>query len=189
MPASHGNFFGTPKTEWLVANLAGDREMRLLEDFSFKDPKKRIWLAPKGSIINGASIPRPLWCTVGSPYTDDYRQASIVHDVACIPHMTKEARKAADEMFYHACIAGGCGYWQAKLLYAGVRIGAWTSRSLAHDIFSSERMLFRAKTVRHSIDEEFVQQKFDDISEDVRSLPEDATIEQLDAAISKHLNI
>ena len=127
--SNHGSFSGNPKTEWLVDKSGADRNMRLLEDFLYTDPDGRKWPAPSGSIIDGASIPRPLWATVGSPYTDDYRRASVVHDVACdsptIP------RKDADVMFYHACIAGGCSFLQAKLLYAGVRIGAWTSSSLA----------------------------------------------------------
>jgi len=51
--------------------------MKLLEDFWYDDPKGRHWLAPMGSIINGASIPQALWSTVGSPYTDIPRNATI----------------------------------------------------------------------------------------------------------------
>lgn len=120
----YGNFSGNPKTEWL--NEAGeDRNMRLLEAFWYIDPQGRRWEAPKGAITNGASIPRTLWSSIGSPYTGNYRRASIVHDLAirnpCI------VRADADTMFYFACLAGGCTSMEGKLLYAGVRVGTWAS--------------------------------------------------------------
>lgn len=99
--------------------------MRLLEGFWYDDPAGRRWSAPKGSITNGASIPEALWSSVGSPYTGDYRRAAIVHDVACSTPGVE--REAADDMFYSACLAGGCSKIQAKALYLGVRIGAWAA--------------------------------------------------------------
>src|SRR6266446_3380743 len=98
--------------------------MRLTKAFSFEDPSHKIWLAPKNAVIDGASIPRALWTLVGSPYTGDYRRASIVHDKACDDAVNNStARRAADRMFYHACRAGGCSIEDATLLYVGVRIG------------------------------------------------------------------
>lgn len=112
--ATHGSFSEDPQTEWITDPEKADRNMKLLADFSYTDPNNRVWLAPKGSKINGASIPRPLWSTVGSPYTDDYRRASIVHDVACAPD-SGVPRKDADAMFFHACRAGGCDAVQARI--------------------------------------------------------------------------
>lgn len=121
---STGLFSGNPKTEWL-SEKGDDRDMRLLDDFWYIDPGGRRWDAPAGTVINGASIPRTLWSSVGSPYTGDYRRAAVVHDAA----VGKEGvlRADADSMFYFACLAGGCSLLQAKLLYAGVRIGAWVT--------------------------------------------------------------
>jgi hypothetical protein len=122
--ASHGGFSCDPRTEWLT-EVDEDRAMTVLVDFTFTDPKGTAWTAPADSRVNGASIPRALWTVVGSPYTGDYRRASIVHDVACVAaggDTTK--RRAADRMFFHACRAGGCTIWQATLLYLGVRVGA-----------------------------------------------------------------
>jgi choline dehydrogenase-like flavoprotein len=96
--SKHGSFSGNPKTEWLVDENGADRDMALIEEFWYLDPGGRKWAAPKGSVINGASMPRPLWSTVGSPYTDDYRRASIVHDVAYDDPTVQ--RKDADIMFY-----------------------------------------------------------------------------------------
>ncbi len=101
--------------------------MRLLDTFWFRDPDGRVWTAPADYWIDGASIPRALWTLVGSPYTGDYRRASVVHDKACDEAVGDPAtRRAADRMFYHACRAGGCSVIEATLLYIGVRIGALT---------------------------------------------------------------
>ncbi|MBL8394610.1 MAG: DUF1353 domain-containing protein [Candidatus Accumulibacter sp.] len=183
--STHGSFSGNPKTEWLVDANGEDSDMRLLEDFSFTDPAGRIWLAPRGAVVNGASIPRPLWSTIGSPYTDDYRRASVVHDVAC--DTPSVARKDADVMFFHACRAGGCSPIQARVLYAGVRIGAWTSASLPASALSRERMLFRKRLDIPVLEEQFLQGKLADISREMESLPEEAPIEQIDAIIEQHL--
>jgi hypothetical protein len=121
---SHGSFSGEPSTRWLTEEPP-DRKMELLEDFSFTDPAGKIWSAPAGYKVDGASIPRPLWSLVGSPYTGDYRRASIVHDKACDDaHGNVTARREADRMFFHACRVGGCTRREAIILYLGVRLGA-----------------------------------------------------------------
>ena len=121
---SNGSFSGNPKTEWL-ADKGDDRDMRVIEAFWYLDPGGRRWDVPAGTIINGASIPRTLWSSIGSPYTGDYRRAALVHDAA----VGREGvlRPQADTMFYFACLCGGCSVLQAKLLYAGVRLGTWAN--------------------------------------------------------------
>ena len=125
---SHGQFSGDPVTKWLSED-GDDRNMEIVQDFSFTGPDGLVWKAPRGSIVNGASIPRPLWSVVGSPYTGDYRRASVVHDVACQAAGGDVAkRREADRMFYHACRAGGCSVREATILYLGVRIGStWST--------------------------------------------------------------
>lgn len=121
---THGKFSANPEATWLT-EPGPDRRMKLLQDFTFTDPDGKEWLTPKGYRVDGASIPRPLWSLVGSPYTGDYRRASIVHDKACDDATgNPKARRAADRMFYHACRAGGCSVKEAWILYLGVRIGA-----------------------------------------------------------------
>ncbi|MDB5906519.1 MAG: hypothetical protein JWP34_633 [Massilia sp.] len=123
----NGSFSGNPKTEWLCDH-GDDRNMCLLEAFWYVDPRGRRWNAPQGSVTNGASIPRTLWSSIGSPFTGNYRRASIIHDVAI--RTAGIVRAEADAMFYFACLAGGCMLMESKLLYAGVRIGSWTSLAL-----------------------------------------------------------
>ena len=184
--SNHGTFSGNPKTEWLVDAAAPDRDMALLFDFSFTDPDGKTWPAPKNSVVNGASIPQPLWSVVGSPYTDDYRRASVVHDVAC--NTTGVPRKAADVMFFHACRAGGCGPLQARILYAGVRIGAWASKSLTPRSMSREAQFLQIAD-GPSPESAFMHGKLAQISREMEGLPDEPSIEQLDAAIKKHVKV
>lgn len=184
--ANHGSFSGNPITEWLVDSKGIDRNMKVIENFWYIDPEARKWPAPAGSIINGASIPRPLWSLVGSPYTDDYRRASIVHDVACDD--PKVDRKEADKMFFHACRAGGCTPLQARWLYAGVRIGAWSSASLPKESLTKETLLFRVP-FKNSAEEQLLQEKFHAIAFELTGLPDDASIEAMDLIINKHFKV
>lgn len=123
---STGQFSGNPRTEWL-SDDGPDRAMRVAETFSFTDAKGRRWEVPAGMEVDGATIPRTLWSSVGSPYTGDYRRAAILHDAALLDPRVR--RIDADAMFYEACIAGGCPASQAKLLYASVCIGSWVSQA------------------------------------------------------------
>lgn len=124
MTQEHGFFSGEPCTRWLT-EIDSDRKMSLVEDFEFTDPDGFAWFVPTGYKVDGASIPKALWSLVGSPYTGDYRRASIIHDKACKDAAGDvTARKTADRMFYHACRAGGCSLEEANVLYLGVRIGA-----------------------------------------------------------------
>lgn len=124
MTLEHGFFSGQPLTRWLTEDKP-DRKMVLEEAFTFTDPMGTVWTVPAGYSIDGASIPKALWALIGSPYTGDYRRASIVHDKACDDAMKDyNARRAADRMFFHACRAGGCSTDESTTLYLGVRIGA-----------------------------------------------------------------
>lgn len=181
--SGNGSFSGNPKTEWLVDQQGNDRNMLLLEDFAYVDPDGRKWNAPQGSVINGASIPRPLWSLVGSPYTDDYRRASVVHDVAC--NTPGVERKDADVMFYHACLAGGCSVAQARQLYAGVRIGAWSSAAMAPGIFSAGRLLFRVP-FKILPEEQRLQAKFHAVAAELAALHDEASLAEVDAILDRH---
>ncbi len=134
---STAQFSGNPCVEWL-SEPGPDRGMRMLAPFSFTDAKGRLWEVAAGLALDGATIPRTLWSSVGSPFTGDYRRAAILHDAALRDPAV--ARIDADAMFYEACVAGGCSVRQAQLLYAGVCIGSWVSTArpdayrLAHQL-------------------------------------------------------
>lgn len=124
--ATHGRFDPPePSLVWLTVDQGADRLMKLDAPFAFHDVKaSKVWRVEAGYRVDGATIPRALWTVVGSPYTGDYRRASIVHDKAC-DGANAPQRRDADKMFYRACRAGGCSVREATLLYIGVRIGAW----------------------------------------------------------------
>jgi hypothetical protein len=184
MSAEYGKFSESPKTEWLD-EAGDDRGMRLLEDFWYDDPDGNRWCAPAGSVIDGASIPSPLWSIVGSPYTGAYRRASVVHDVACDD--PDVARKDADRMFYYACLAGGCSKRQARLLYAGVRIGAWTPRIRVWSEEAVRAPALQESGVTARPTDVSVRTAFDEIAEELESQPETLPFEEVERIVDRQL--
>jgi hypothetical protein len=124
--APSGKFEGRVVVEWL-SNAVPERDMRLLEPFAFIDSGGKRWQVPAGAVINGASIPQSVWSLVGSPYTGNYRRASVVHDYYC--DTRSEPWEQVHRMFYAAMMAGGVNEAQAKVFYAAVYAGGprWTT--------------------------------------------------------------
>lgn len=117
---AQGAFTGRVAVEWLTGQNP-ERDMKLLEPFTFTDAAGKRWHVPADTVVNGASIPRGFWTLVGSPYTGNYRRASVVHDHYCD---TKDERwEAVHRMFYHAMVAGGVSVLEAKVLYGTVYAG------------------------------------------------------------------
>ena len=112
-------FIGEVRARWMTGT-ENDRDMILLKPFKFRDKNGKIWTAPKGSTINGASIPAALW-TFGPPYVGNYRFASVVHDHYCV--VQTESWQDTHYMFYEGCRAGGVGLIKSKAMYAAVYIG------------------------------------------------------------------
>ncbi|HLC13245.1 MAG TPA: DUF1353 domain-containing protein, partial [Chthoniobacterales bacterium] len=51
------------------------RHMTLLSELRYIDPDGVVWIAPAGSVVDGASIPRALWSFMGGPFDGKYRNA------------------------------------------------------------------------------------------------------------------
>lgn len=113
-----GYFKGRVLTEWVKDNK-DHRLMRLEEDFVYIDDKGDEWIAPKGSITDGASIPKAFWSILGAPLSGKYRRAAVIHDVYCknqlVPH------EQVHEVFYKAMLTDGVGPRKAKLMYFAVK--------------------------------------------------------------------
>ncbi|MCP4127739.1 MAG: DUF1353 domain-containing protein [Gammaproteobacteria bacterium] len=92
-----GTFSGPVRVEWLEDD---PRKMQLLEELWYKDKSGRLWHAERGSIIDGASIPRFFWRVIGSPFVGKYRRPSVIHDVYCDNHLRphQEVHDVFDEM-------------------------------------------------------------------------------------------
>ncbi len=111
---SWGEFPSKPKLE----AMDNGRDFDLLEDFAYVDPRQRVWTAPQGWTVNGASIPSTFWSLVGGPMSGKFRNASVVHDVAC--DRKTETWESVHLMFYEGCRCGGVPEAKAKLMYAAV---------------------------------------------------------------------
>jgi Protein of unknown function (DUF1353) len=96
--------------------------MTLLTELRYIDPHGVEWVAPIGSVVDGASIPRYLWSIMGGPFEGQYRKASVLHDVAY--GEKKRPWQDCDRMFYYAMRCSGVNAVQAKtMFYALYRFG------------------------------------------------------------------
>ena len=113
-PQQFGRFTGDVTATF----LEDGRRMRLEKDFAYVDADGKVWLAPANSVIDGASSPQPFWSVIGGPFEGKFRNASVVHDVACVEK--KEPSEAVHRMFYFACRCGGVNESKAKAMYYAV---------------------------------------------------------------------
>ncbi|HEU0275974.1 MAG TPA: DUF1353 domain-containing protein [Candidatus Udaeobacter sp.] len=106
-----GFYDGEPVTKW---NPDG-RTMTLLTELRYTDPKGNVWIAPIGSVVDGASIPKYLWSFMGGPFEGKYRNASVLHDVAYGDR--KRPWQDCDRMFYYAMRCSGVSGVEAKTMF------------------------------------------------------------------------
>jgi hypothetical protein len=182
-------FSGEPETKWIANDSGTDREMELLKPFTYCDPDGKPWVAKAGATIDGASIPQPLWSIVGSPFTGDYRRASIVHDVACKDGQSYESRLAADKMYYHACRKGGCNCLKALEQFIGVRIGAWLPLTPIVNVYANPESLARASNDDVAIASATLRSIFRAIYRFLKEKCEARTVDDLAPLVDQHLRI
>lgn len=182
------SFSGEPETIW-----DGARNMRLLKEISYTDPDGRVWtvpVTPKKAFLNGATIPRPLWTAIGSPYAGKYRRASVIHDFHVgegdNDDVSDEHRKAADKMFYHACRYDGCSRRFAALLYIGVRFGSIIS---TWDDQYQQAAFGDDEDVRKSPEYDYILAKYWEIVDEAGSAVEDGELEKLDEIIDRKMRL
>ncbi len=113
-PSGWGRFVGDVVARW----EAGGRDMTLVEPFAYDDPHDTRWEAPAGAVVNGASIPRAFWSLIGGPFEGRFRNASVVHDVACV--VRARPWQQVHRMFHDACRCGGVGAAKAATMYYAV---------------------------------------------------------------------
>src|SRR5258707_1737741 len=89
--------------------------MTLLTELRYRDPNGNAWIAPIGSVVDGASIPRYLWSVMGGPFEGRYRNASVLHDVAYGDK--KRPCQDCDRMFYYAMCCSGWISDEAKTMF------------------------------------------------------------------------
>jgi len=108
---SWGYYSGQVEARW----ENDGRTMTLLSELRYTDPNGLVWVAPAGSVVDGASIPRVLWSLMGGPFEGKYRNASVLHDVAY--DQKTRPWKQCDRMFYNAMRCSGVAATEAKTMY------------------------------------------------------------------------
>ncbi len=109
--ANWGFYSGPIETRW----EDDGRTMVLLNELRYTDPYGVVWIAPPGSKVDGASIPRAFWGMIGGPFEGKYRNASVLHDVAY--DRQDRPPEQVDLMFYNAMRCSGVGVVTAKTMY------------------------------------------------------------------------
>lgn len=166
----------------------GKYGLQLLEDFGYVDPEGRIWLASKGTHLNGASIPRPLWGRVGSPFISPFHKASIIHNnyvgTTPSPFCDIEKRRNADRMFYAASKLCGCSQRLSGILYICASISTWTC--LHFKVFAPyfDKAL---DDISWTKEEQTIMNIFDDITEQLESELAEMDFRTLEVYITKKL--
>jgi hypothetical protein len=111
---SYGSFIGNVVAKW----NADGRTMTLTEPFAYLDPTGTRWDAPTGSTVDGASIPQFAWSIIGGPFEGNYRNSSVIHDVACVER--RRPWELVHQAFYTGMLASGVSTVKAKVMYAAV---------------------------------------------------------------------
>jgi hypothetical protein len=107
----------------LIDDIALDHKLRLREDFAFRDERGREWLAPKGAVLDGWSIPRELRALPGLPLESEYRKSAVLHDYHS--RAKTEPWQGVHRMLYAASLAEGIPPAEAKVLYMTIYASGW----------------------------------------------------------------
>lgn len=101
----------------------GDTEFELVEDYSFVRCDGTKITVPKGSVVDGASIPQKLWSIIGAPWSGRYRNAAVIHDYISSEEFGYQYEsKIAHLIFLEAMIAGGTSEKKYPLMYSAVML-------------------------------------------------------------------
>ena len=119
------------KTELVLKDL-NDKGWALKEGLLYQSSMLKTFVSiPVGFVTDLASIPRfpPI---IYALLADSARAAAVVHDFLYQTHGAsghKVSRRTADLVLMEAMKVGGIPLWKRELIYAGVRVGGWSSWS------------------------------------------------------------
>ena len=122
MSEDQGAFSGKVVIE-VLDEIEFAQKLRLLDAFAFTDANGQAWLARKGSILDGETVPHRLSTLSGLPPPAEYRKAAVVHDY--FSRDRTEPWRLVHRMFYQASAVEGVSEREAKALYAAVYAGGW----------------------------------------------------------------
>jgi len=140
-----GHYSGYVEARW----ENDGRNMTLLSELRYTDPEGVVWIAPAGSVVDGASIPRSLWSLMGGPFEGKYRNASVLHDVSYDQKTRPWAE--CDRMFYNAMRCSGVSAVEAGTMYYALRkFGHHWNAPKAAPVKVGEEIVARAEPVNQS---------------------------------------
>lgn len=121
----------------IVEPLADGTHWRLVTFFEYhvgRYPSEEIIRVPSGYVTDFATIPKVLWSIIGGP-TGKYTAAAVIHDYLCsckgrlpwarvgeITTYRVYTKEQADAIFREAMGVLGVGSFQARLMWASVRV-------------------------------------------------------------------
>jgi hypothetical protein len=141
-----GHYSGYVEARW----ENDGRTMTLLSELRYTDPQGAVWIAPAGSVVDGASIPRSLWSLMGGPFEGKYRNASVLHDVAY--EQKTRPHEVCDRMFYTAMRCSGVSAVEAGTMYYALRkFGRHWKAPKAEPVKVGDDIVARAEEVRPAI--------------------------------------
>lgn len=111
--AESGGFEGKVVVEWVDAPFASS--LRLVEDFGYREPEGKLWVASRGQVLEGKGLPPLLRDYVGQPFDGAFRKAALVYDAA-VQKMV-EPWERAQHMFFEAAVSEGVAPADAKIMY------------------------------------------------------------------------
>ena len=102
--------------------------MELKDDFSFIDSYGIIWIAHKGDVVDGASIPKLFKLVIGGSFQSSYLPAAVLHDVYC--GTKSRSQHDTSRMFREALITNGVNRIKAYAMWFAVyRFGPqWSTK-------------------------------------------------------------
>ena len=137
-----GHYSGYVEARW----ENDGRTMTLLSELRYTDPTGAVWVAPAGTVVDGASIPRSLWTLMGGPFEGKYRNASVLHDVAY--EQQNRPHEVCDQMFYNAMRCSGVSAVNAGTMYYALRrFGHHWKAPKAEPVKVGEEIVARAEPV------------------------------------------
>lgn len=120
-------------------------------------------LIEEGFLWNGASIPRPLWSIVGSPFDPRFMRASAVHDALYqYGSQIGVTRLEADEVFFALLLEDGVSKKRAMAMYQAVR---WFGRGYYNRAAMVEEV--KVSIELQSIDEDWMVLPSNDVCGEV----------------------
>lgn len=106
----------------VILKRLDDDEYEVVDNIKFVGSTMTVTIKA-GMVTDGASIPRPFWVAIGSPFRGKYLPAAIAHDGL----YSSEAvgRKEADDFFKEMMKDLGVASWRRLVMWGAVRLGGY----------------------------------------------------------------